>query len=188
MKNLIKIVWLVCICAGGVSAQIIRKYVEVPREIVLPVIAVQPNCPVKFEDVRYLAGLEGGGTSSYRIRNVGTKPIRGVTVALNNGTKNEYYNNGNILIMPGKLMPRPKAVCPECVKDEIVPLTDELREKLKLKPSMQVLVFMIIEVEFADGTKYIDEKTYKAMAKHFDILLDDEDDKQNNASPNSLRQ
>lgn len=171
MKHFIKILLLLCICAGGASAQVIWKYVEVPREIFLPVIAVQPNCPVRFEDVHFVRLIDGGGVSSYRIRNIGKKPIRGVTVASSNGTKNGYYNNGNVLILPGKLMPEPVAICPECVKEEIVPLTDELREKLNLKGPLQgVLLLMIVEVKFTDGTEYKDEKTFKAMTEYFDEL------------------
>jgi hypothetical protein len=171
MRYFIKVVWLICICATGVSAQVIRKYVEAPRDVILPSIAVQPDCPVKFENVSYFASLEGGGVSSYRIRNIGRKPIRGITVATSYGTKTEYYNNGNVLMMPGKLMPKTKANCPECVKDEIVPLTDELREKLNLKnPMRSIIILMIVEVEFTDGTKYSDEKTYNAMDEFFDQL------------------
>ncbi len=176
MKCIIKILWLFCFCAMGVLAQEteqvrIRKFVEVPREVILQVVAVQPNCPVKFEDIHFLASLEGGGSNSYRLRNIGTKPIRSVKVASSNGVGNGYANYGNVLMMPGELMPEPTPVCPGCVKDEIVPLTDELREKLKLKgPMGNVIILIVVEVEFMDGTKYTDERTYNAMTKLWEKL------------------
>lgn len=63
--------------------------------------------------------------------------------------------------------------CKECIKDEIVPLTDELREKLKLKGEMKsIVILMIVNVEFTDGTEYSDEKTYQAMQIFMDDLGD----------------
>jgi hypothetical protein len=54
---------------------------------------------------------------------------------------------------------------------QIVPLTSELREKLKLQGPMQGLVIlMVIRVEFTDGTVYDDEKVYKAMVSYMDDL------------------
>lgn len=54
---------------------------------------------------------------------------------------------------------------------EIVPLTDELRDKLKLKGPMRALVvFMIVHIEYADGTVYSAESTYKAFLKYGDEL------------------
>jgi len=52
---------------------------------------------------------------------------------------------------------------------EIVPLSEELRTKLSLnEPMKAVEVFMIVEVEFADGTKYSDETTFKALQEYFE--------------------
>ena len=35
--------------------------VDIPREGGLPVVAVQPDCPLQFENVKFLAGVGGGG-------------------------------------------------------------------------------------------------------------------------------
>ena len=61
-------------------------YVQVPRNVILSVIAVQPNCPIAFEEVGKFAALSGGVFNSYRLRNIGTKPIRAFTVATSDGT------------------------------------------------------------------------------------------------------
>ena len=177
MKYSIKILWLICIYSTSVLSQQVneiplRKLVEVPREITLQVSVLRPDCPIKFEDVHFFVGVEGGGgINSYRLRNVGTKPIRSVTVASSNGAGATYFNNGNVLIMPGQLMP--EQVCVNCRKDEIVPLSDELRDKLKLKGSMRSIVFLIVvEVEFMDGTKYSDKTAFDAMTEFLEKLDD----------------
>lgn len=164
MKRYFFILWLIYICTASVFAQDGEsKYVEAPREIVLQVIAFQPGCPIKFEDVRYFDGVDGGGTNSYQLRNIGTKPIKSVTVASSGGAINTYSREKGILAMPGQLVP---TSCENCAEREVIPLTNELREKLKLKGPMQtIIVLMITNVEYTDGTKYNDEKTFKAMKK-----------------------
>ena len=55
---------------------------------------------------------------------------------------------------------------------EIVPLSDELRDKLQLKGSMRsVLVLMVIRVEYADGSVYNAESTYEALQKYTETLI-----------------
>jgi len=167
MKRYFLILCSSYICIASVFGQNGEsKYVEAPREIVLQVIAVQPGCPIKFEDVRYFVGVNGGGTGSYQLRNIGTKPIKSVTVASSGGAINTYSREKGVLVMPGQLVPDLIPDCENCAGLDIVPLTNELREKLKLKGPMQTIaVLMITNVEFTDGTKYNDEKTFDAMKK-----------------------
>lgn len=167
MKYFIKLLLLICICASNFAAQddkqwVVRKYVEAPKDIVLQVTPFQSDSPVKFEDVRFLYDLEGGFSNSYELRNVGTKPIRSVTVASTHGTRNTYARkDGNVLIMPGERMQRPAPKCEICIKEEIVPLTNELREKFDLKGEMKaIIVLMVTEVEFMDGTKFTDQTRF----------------------------
>src|SRR5437773_1143189 len=63
------------------------KAVVIPREIGLVSIAYQPDCPLQFENVKFLAGIDGGGAADYDLRNRGTKPIRAFTVADSIGNK-----------------------------------------------------------------------------------------------------
>jgi len=55
---------------GGHQEQQIKKsrYVIMPREVVLSVIADQPDCPIKFEKVLRVAGIDAGGGPVYEIR------------------------------------------------------------------------------------------------------------------------
>ncbi|MBA2493243.1 MAG: hypothetical protein H0V31_00935 [Acidobacteria bacterium] len=171
MKYLIEIFCLICICAMSIIAQkpvepTKEQFVEVPREIILPTIAVQPGCPLQFEKVVVLDGVGGGGITSYKLRNIGTKPIRRFTVANSFGSVFTWQMNSGELVMPGQLVPQL-----EDNRRETVPLTDELRKKLGMKNSMRgMVVFMVVNIEFSDGTKYNDEKTFKAMQGLFDDL------------------
>lgn len=170
-KSKIFILYFICLCSvGTLSAQQVEKqekasYVVIPREISLPVIASQPDCPVQFERVRLVRGIgKERGTVAFQLRNQGTKPVRGVSFAV------AYSHGGGWMdsrpttlaapwIMPGELVP----LGGENEVEVIIPLTEELRDKLKLRGWMQVVaVFMIVSVSFADGTTYNDEPTYKA--------------------------
>jgi len=48
-------------------------------------------------------------------------------------------------------------------------MTEDLREKLKLRgPMTAVSVFMILRVEFEDGSVYSDEPTFTALQEYFE--------------------
>ena len=163
-----------CLCVGTVvgqdlSSQEKEKFVMAPREVVLVAVAYQPDCPLQFEKVSLLAGVKGGGLTSYDLRNRGTKSIRALTVGDSTGDRLSWdvarYHGP---VPPGELVP-----LGEGGEDwiQIVPLTKELREKLKLQGPMQgLLVLMVIRVEFTDGTVYEDEAVYKAMRSYMDDL------------------
>ena len=149
---------------SGISEEKVRA-VMIPRQVSLVTIAYQPDCPLHFEDVKFLAGVNGGGLTSYDLRNSGTKPIRKITIGDSRGSRWTWdvaSEHGPVLA--GQLFPRSK-------EDwiEVIPMTSELRDKLKLQGPMQnVLILMVIRVEFMDGTFYDDEPTYKAMQSYMD--------------------
>ena len=78
-------VWI--LCANGVQAQRPtseeNRFVVVPPESALLFIASQPGCPIRFDDMKLLARLDHRKlTVSGSIRNVSSKPIRYLSVAL----------------------------------------------------------------------------------------------------------
>ncbi len=156
----------VAVRAQETNTQKKELFVEVPREIALATVAYQPNCPLQFENVKLLAGVEGGSLKSYDLRNRGTKPIRSVTIGDSQGNRwslDVAKEHGPTI--PGQLIP------PWSNEDwvQVVPLTNELREKLKLQGSMKgVIVLMVIRVEFTDGTVYDDEAAYKALQNYLE--------------------
>jgi hypothetical protein len=158
--------------AGGVvngqtatAPQEKQRAVMVPPEIILPVVVSQPDCPLQFENVVLLKYLNGLGGEAYQLRNRGTKTIRSYTIATltTAGTGDEITTDKSL--KPGQTSPPPH----EGEEVEIVRLTDELREKLKLWGSLSgVIFFMVVRVEFADGTVFSDEMAYKTLREYFE--------------------
>ncbi len=150
-----------------------RKAVLVPPDHVLTTIANQPDCPLKFDKAAMILYLdaEGGGSDVYELRNRGSKPIRAYSVAVwtsigtGNIVEQQTLKNGRVL--PGEKAPQPG----EGREVEIVPLTDDLRDKLKLRgPMTAVSVFMVLRVEFEDGSAYSDEPAFAALQQYFEKI------------------
>jgi hypothetical protein len=142
--------------------------VIVPREIIFPVVAYQPECPLKLIPSKILAYLDGGGREILSCRNLGAQPIKSYTVAWRSsvGTGGKLVADSE-WITPGEevsLLSEPRYT-------KQVPLTDDLRKKLKLEGPMQaILVFMVVKVEFADGAIFQDENAYKALQDYFEKM------------------
>ena len=144
------------------------RYVAIPSENALLVIAAQPDCPLVIEDARLFGRIGGGDGVSYQVRNRGTKPIRTYTLAMrysvSTGWSGAGMEDGNALIMPGQTF---RQDCP----GDVVPLTDELRDRLRLRGAMKaVAVLMVEKVVFADGTTYSDEATSRSLQAYFEGL------------------
>lgn len=140
----------------------------VPGAIMQPTIASQPDSPLQFEDVKHVKFITTGGSGTvFRLRNRGTKPIRAYTVAELTTTGLSWdsswpHSLTEKLLLPGETIPRQG----EDSEVEIVPMTKELRAKLP--EQMEALnVLMVVRVEFADGSVYSDEQTYKALQAYF---------------------
>ncbi|MBA2705652.1 MAG: hypothetical protein H0U60_17575 [Blastocatellia bacterium] len=151
-----------------------QRYVIVPNENVLLLIASQPGAPIRFEDTKLLLSIDGRELAvAYKLYNVGTKPIRYLTPMMwtSFGTGGTLTGAGpssgrvtDELIMPGQTFRDDHL-------DEIVPLTDELREKLLLRgPMKAIVVLMVQRIAFADGTTYSDDTTAKALHTYFEKL------------------
>lgn len=170
MLQKIIILCFVCACSATATySQELRrqdrsKFVVVPPEQVLLTIAAQPGCPLQFEEVKYLAGVDGGGSPSFLVRNKSVKPIRSFTVGGTDWTiswPNEFTKR---LLMPGE-----RAAADDDV--EIVNLSNELRDKLNLRGAMRsILVLMVVKVEFADGSNFSNESTYQALQEYSEKL------------------
>lgn len=173
---------LILVCLFNIGATFQDREREKPRCIVIPAgqaliaVAAQSSSPLAFEDVKAFSctGLHGMTGyypfNSYRVRNRGTKPIRKFTVAAWSSAGTGYKSSweGSTpeeLIMPEQLAP---------VKEqevEIVPLTKELRKKIKLDGAMKaVLILMVVNVEYADGTSYSDAATSKSLEEYFELV------------------
>lgn len=143
-----------------------------PRENILPVIAFQPDSPIEFLKAEYYYGLTSSGFDRYKIRNRSAKTIKSFKIATvtSAGTgSSEYYKAdwGAGRMLPGEEAPRERnASYPSQM--EIVPFTEQLRESKKLQGMEGVVIFMVVRVEFEDGTTYSDEKTYNSLKEFFE--------------------
>lgn len=149
----------------NVKAQAVKN----PREIFLPVIPYQPDCPLKLEPSETITYLNGGDATILSCRNQGTKPIRAYTVAwLNSLGGQEKVSVKDTLIAPGEseqVFDKPPSV-------SVIPLTENLRKKLKLDgPMKAIVVFIVVKVEYTDGSVYEDEKVYSTIKDYFEKPL-----------------
>lgn len=166
MRYFTSILCFACVClistARGQQSnpQEKQRYILMPPEQALLTVASQPDCPLKFEATKYLFYIDRGQAFRFQLYNQGTKAIRGYTIAAA-GVDEETWQarSPKEFIMPGKRLSESASN-----DSELVPLTAELRGKLKLRGPMQaVVVLIVVRVEYADGSVYDDEQTYKAL-------------------------
>jgi hypothetical protein len=144
------------------------RYVAVPSESILLVVASQPNCLLKIEDARLLVSVDGKNPPlyEYRLRNRGAKSISSYTIAARTSYDTGWSMERELkeILMPGQAFSPDGKDYPA----EIVPLTDELRSKLNLrKPMKAIIVLMIEDVKFTDGSTYSDEQASLALQDYF---------------------
>lgn len=145
-----------------------HRFVVMPSDQGLLLIASQPDCPLKVEDAKLLVNMRGLEVNSFELRNRGAKPIRAYTIAAI-GTSEWGWEASDPAhyIMPGQTAP---PLGPQDSRDKIVPLTKELREKLKLQGPMKgIQALIVVRVEYADGSVF-EEKGYESQQEYFQKL------------------
>jgi hypothetical protein len=127
---------------------------------------------MQFEMIERLLNPSGKGASNYRLRNSGSKPIRNYRIAYmffvgTGGSWEWAATTSGELILPGQLAPS------DGTTPKIVPLTDTLRDQMKLRLPMKTVIFFIVErVEFVDGSVYTDEPAWAALKAYLDDNYD----------------
>jgi hypothetical protein len=174
MRSGITIFFIVILCASSTTAQDQNdpkrtRYVIIPSDSVVLAAASQPDCPIVIEDIKLLNPVDGSRRAAfqYQLKNRGTKPVRYVSVyALDSaGTGGGPLYNGHVMDKP--LVPGQKLLAGE-QSPQIVELTPELRERLKLSGPLRVIVTLLVAaVEYTDGSVFDDRKTVKALGDYF---------------------
>jgi len=168
---------LVCLCVeGSVWAQQgseKRKFIVPPNDTYLLSVASQADCPIQIENAKLLFFIGPGSNwgASYRFRNSGNKPLRIQSITLSmltaqgvELTLEELTQDTQKVVSPGEVI----TIREDHPEIEIVPLTDEIRDKMKLRgPLHAVVVLMVAQVRFSDGSVYSDEHTSKALKAYF---------------------
>ena len=157
------------------ETQVKPRYVLLPPEFSLLTVASQPSCPLQLENARLLYNIDAEGNSNrisygYEFRNKGEKPIVDFSVVAwtNYGTggtlTNEWGSKG------AQLLPGQAVTYSEDENRRIVPLTEGLREKLKLNgPLRGITTLIVVRVYFADGSVYQDDKVSNALLKSLEF-------------------
>lgn len=153
-----------------------RKFVIAPKESFLLTVVAQPDCPIQIENAKLLFFIGPGSSwgASYRLRNSGTKPLRIQSITLSMWTATgvgstwqelpqEEYN----FISPSQVIKTKE----DPRKIEIIPLTDEIRDRLKLRgPLKAIVVLMIEQIKFLDGSVYSAESVSKDLQSYFSTI------------------
>lgn len=145
-----------------------KEFFVEPRESILSVVASQPKCPLVFETLEFLHYIDGGGLQNYVVRNRSGKPIARFTIATlgmgGGGSLDDIKPEGNQWLLPGQSWPRAKDSA-----RSLVQLTSELQKQYKVGPPMKaIVVYIVVRVEFADGSVYSDEPVYKELKALFE--------------------
>jgi hypothetical protein len=135
-------------------------YAVIPSTDVMVMIASQNDSPLQIENARVLYNLNTNRLSyQWDFRNKGKKPIVGFLVDAwhANGAGGTLTNSREAkkeILKPGGF------VKDDLDEKQIVPLTKEIREQLKLNSKMRSFVVLIVRyVFFKDGTQYDGLKT-----------------------------
>lgn len=158
------------VCVGQARDQLQKaRYVVAPSENSLLTVASQPDCPLVLQDAKFLLNVDVSWDFrfSYQLVNRGKKPIREYTVFFwtsegGGGTLlSERLERG--FLAPGE------SIVSQPPKDRLIPLSPEIHQKLRLGlPMKVVVVLMITNVEFTDGTKFSDTTTLNALKQYFE--------------------
>jgi len=169
---------VIFLAVGGVSAQTDKqrqksRYVLVPGDHTLMLIASQLECPLRVERAKVLVNVENYHDIifQYDLRNAGSKPIKDFSVVFFSSAGNSGTLNDNRLkdrtLLPGEVISTEE----ESPARTVIPVTTELRRSLKLdSPVKNIVVLMIWTVHFSDGTTFSDEKNLKATRSFFEEL------------------
>jgi hypothetical protein len=161
---------VVSVIAGQKEDQHEKEHMfVVPRELVLNVVASNFNCPFEVLNPQTLGGVDSGSVQRFQLRNRGTKPIIYYKIAIVHSDGTEETRESRAAIRAGWIMPGQIESFGSGKNIEIVPLTDELRKQRKVDGKMRAInIFLVVRAEFADGTAYEDEQTYKSLKTLFE--------------------
>ena len=146
-----------------------ESYILEPREDLLPTVVYQPGCPLEYKKAIVLHNIDGGGINLYQLQNRSNKPIQSYMVSIitsyATGTEVKFTaKNSDDYILPGQIFPQR-----EIGSLKVIPLSEELRKKTNVNGTMKAIaIFMVVRVEFSDGSSYSDEAVYNSLKAFFD--------------------
>jgi hypothetical protein len=168
---------LLTLVGSGILAQKPKrktKAVVIPNEIYFPAIVAQPDCPLKIEKAFVGKTLDGTEEMFFQARNTGSKPIVFFQIDMigsNGGGQSSIFPYDRT-----QTSVPPRAVAPPGLKEdsvEFVPLTEDLKQKLRLTGKMRVIAFfMVLKVQFQDGSTYDATPLLDSLEQHLKMFED----------------
>ena len=149
-----------------------RDCVVMPDDYAVVTIAQQPDSPLRIESAQELVYLNRDPGFTCEIRNTAKVPVRAyeILVILSNGARFGWgwrAPSEQEVILPGQTIADNQW---GATNARIVPLTQDLRSKLKLDgPFEAIFIAMIVSAEMSDGTVYRDERLKKALFRQFHV-------------------
>jgi hypothetical protein len=151
------------------------KFSIIPWGDVLLTVAAQPDCPLRLENPKLIWNVSQRRLEySYDVRNSGKKAIyHFVTEAWKidgtGGTLHDDRNDKKRILRSGTTF-----FDEEYVNAEFVPFSEQMRNSFKIgKETKMMIVLMVREVHFTDGTSFDGNKDVDRIKALFDKLGDE---------------
>jgi hypothetical protein len=138
-------------------------HMYVPKEVVLPIVVPQKESPLKIEEISiYIKNNKIEYLLS--VKNKGRKAIKGFAYGVIGKESGSLYSfTAKPLINPNQKVSNTLAK-----NSKITPLTPEIKEIFKIYDNgrlQEILLFIITEIEFEDGSTFSDLKTFDLIEK-----------------------
>jgi len=154
---------------GTATAQGLRQPAKEPDPLalegkVLLLTAAQPSSPVRFDNVQMLIRDSGKRFEiSFDVRNIGTKAIRSITPVIWTS-----YGTGGTLNPLNELLQPGATLRSDLIRGSTNP---SAAAGLKSNRTIKVLMVLLVEdVTFVDGSTYTDHETSKALLNYFEDI------------------
>lgn len=153
-----------------------EKAVVIPSEIYFPTIVAQPDCPLKIEKAVMAKMMDGTRRTFYQARNTGDKAISyfQIDAVQSDGT-------GFTAIWPYRRSLKdllPSQIAVSNINDgsvEFLPLTEDLKIRLDLttRKMRAIVFFIVVKIEFQDGTTFHAEPLRDSLEEHLKMFEDE---------------
>jgi len=141
-------------------------YSSIPAEDLVVVVLSQPESPLRIENARLLFNpLRNRVEYFWDVRNIGKTSVSGYQVEewWVNGTGGTMTTILKTPLLKGRTAPQ------TIPANQIIPLTDALRERLKKEAGMsRLVVFLVKDVQFTDGSRFDGSDTAKNVLNYFE--------------------
>jgi hypothetical protein len=165
MKRFISSTLVTILVAFGVNAQTLTesgRYESVSKQLVLPVAVVQNDCPLVVEQFFVVRDDKGKYQTEYKVRNNSSKAIRAYRIARLYSDNTGFMGYG---AMPhaGRILKPKMSVDTFTSKRILAAPSGE-----KLDSLQRIVFFMVVDVEFEDGSVFDATPVFESFTKHLE--------------------